>query len=168
MKSKLISNEVILALQTRIQNEELSSRLYEQMSLWLNNEGYLNLAKLYTKFSTEEMSHAKWAKDYLLSFGVMPVLPDLDAPVNKFTNVLEIITKTVNHETMITEQCRELGKQGLSSGDLNLFELASQYNKEQIEEMDKVITLQDLLNTFGSDRTALLILDTHLDEYFEF
>ena len=64
--SKLISNETIKLLTYRIQQEEQSSRLYKQMSLWLNNKGYLGAAELWSKNSKEEMSHAEWSMTYLL------------------------------------------------------------------------------------------------------
>lgn len=163
----LISKEAIDLLHYRIEQEELSSRLYEQMSYYLTNQGYLNFGKLYKKFATEEMSHAMWAKDYLLSFGITPILPVIEAPISSFEGLPSIIEITLEHESNITQQCKNFGLKAMQLGDLNLFEVASQYNKEQIEEMDKAITLNDFLKTFGTDKQALLILETHLKEYYE-
>ena len=44
--SELVSKKTISLLQYRIKEEEQSSRLYLSMSLWLENEGYVNSAKL--------------------------------------------------------------------------------------------------------------------------
>ena len=52
----LISKKSIDLLQSRIQ-EEMSSRLYLSMALWLENEGYVNSANVWKEYS-EEMSHA--------------------------------------------------------------------------------------------------------------
>ena len=68
----LIEEHCIKYLNYRIQQEELSSRIYLAMSLWLSNEGYLGAGALWRKYSNEEMGHADWAREYLLSMGVTP------------------------------------------------------------------------------------------------
>lgn len=160
MKNKLISDKAIELLQFRIKEEQLSSRIYEQMSLYLNDVGLLNSAKLWLKYSQEELGHADWAKDYLLSFGVMPVLQTLEAPTSKFTGLLDVITKTLEHEELIAKQCNALSKQALDMGDFMLFQLGLKYTKEQSEEMDKSITLIDI-SKLTQDQ---LILDTYIGQ----
>lgn len=75
--SKLISKKVIDFLNLRIKQEEESARLYEQMSLFLTDEGYMNLGKLFRKYADKELVHADWAKKYLLDFGQTPALAQL-------------------------------------------------------------------------------------------
>ena len=67
--SPLISKKTIDLLQYRIQEEEMSVRIYLSMAMWLENEGYVNASKLWKKYSAEENTHADWAREYLLSFG---------------------------------------------------------------------------------------------------
>ena len=165
MKNKLISPEAIKLLHTRIEQEELSSRLYEQMSLWLNNAGYINSAKKWKEFALEEMEHSSLAKTYLLSFGILPELPDLDAPVTDFKDLPDIIQKTYDHEVMVSEQCLELTKKALEMNDFMLFSLGQKYNKIQVKEMEEVTTLTDIMKTFGTDKHTLLLFDSHINEY---
>ena len=47
--TQLLKSEVVDLLNYRIQQEEFSSRLYEQMSLWLDDNGFMNTSKLYKK-----------------------------------------------------------------------------------------------------------------------
>lgn len=164
---EIISKKAIELLQYRIQQEELSSRLYEQIALYLDDVGFLNFSKLFKKFAHEESNHAGWAKQYLLDHGVQPELDDLDAPISNYKGLPDIIKKTYNHEVEISKQCNELAKEAMKLNDFRLFDLAQKYNHEQIEELGKAKTLTDLLKTFGEDPHTLLLLDSHIDEYFE-
>jgi len=165
MENNLISQEVVDILQFRIQQEEQSARLYEQMSLYLNNEGYINSSKYWKKYAEDEMSHAGWSKEYLLSFGIMPQLPDLDSPSGEFNGLPDVFRKTYDHEVLVSNQCKELGKKAMESGDFILFTLAQKYNSEQLEEMGNVTTMLDLLKTFGEEKHTLLLLDSHIEHY---
>lgn len=165
MKNKLISDKAVSLLNYRIQQEENSSRIYEQMSLFLDNIGYKNSAKVWSKWSSEEMNHAKWAKDYLLSFGVTPELMELECPDITYTSLSEIITASHEHEIAITQQCNALAQEAMNMGDHVLYSLASKYVHEQIEELDKTQTLVDILETFGTSKEAMLLLDSHIEEY---
>ena len=155
---EIISQKTIEILQKRIKSEEESSRLYEQFSLWLKNESYIALHKLFDKYASEERNHANWAKEYLMSFNIMPELPSLDEPINMITDVLQIAEETVKHETTITLECRELYKHALEEGDFNLITLAHKYNSEQVEEMDKALSLLDIVK-MTNDK---LILDHYI------
>lgn len=165
--NELITTETIQLLQYRIQQEELSSRLYEQMSLYLNDKGYLQFAKLYKKYAEEEMKHSQWSKDYILAFGVKPELQRLDSPECEFGNLPDVINKTLEHEIEISKQCKSLAKFANDNADYLLFDLAMKYCREQIEEINKAQTLVDMLESFGTEKHTLLLLDSHIGEYFE-
>ena len=53
------SKECIDILNYRIEQEEQSSRLYQSMSLWLNDNGFMGAAKAWLKDSEGEMEHAQ-------------------------------------------------------------------------------------------------------------
>jgi ferritin len=157
-----MKKEAIELLQFRIQQEQLSSRIYEQMSLWLDNQGYTGSASLWVKYSQEELKHAEFAKEYLLSFGITPELRKLDAPVASFKDLCEVIHATFDHEVLITQQCNELATKASAMGDHLLYTLGLKYCAEQIEESEKTQNLIDQLKTFGEDKIALRLLDNYL------
>jgi len=163
-KNPLLSDECISVLQYRIQQEELSSRLYQAMSLWLNNEGYSGAASLWMKYSQEELTHANWSRDYLLAMGITPDVPLLTAQPNVFPGLPQIIEQSYDHEILVTKQCKELADRAFKCGDHMLYTLAGQYLKEQIEEHDKMQTWVDKLKAFGSDKIALRLLDNEMGE----
>lgn len=159
---KLISQEAINMLQYRIQQEQYSSKLYEQMSLYLNNEAYLNMAKVWAKFSEEELKHAELAKKYLLSFNVMPELMVIEEPINDFKDAKDIIQKTFDHEVILFNQIKELSNKAMELKDWSLFTLAQEYLEIQVGELDEVYNLVDIAKL----TTDNLILDKYIGENF--
>lgn len=158
----MITQKAIDLLNYRIKEEETSSRLYEQLSLCLENLGYKNSPGIWKRYSEEEMEHARWSKEYLLSFGILPTLSNLESPYCNCQNLAEVIQETYKHEVMVTKQCNDLAEEAIKLKDHNLYSLAIRYCKEQIEEMNKVQDLMDKLETYGSDKLALVLLDKDL------
>lgn len=158
----MITQKAIELLNYRIEQEEYSSRLYEYLSICLNDMGYEFSPLLWEKYSKEEMKHASWAKKYLLSFGIKPELREIPKPMCDCYNLEHVIIETFKHEKLITEQCNEMAKEALKLQDHTLYSLAIRYCKEQVEELDKAQTLIDKLETYGSDKLALILLDKDL------
>lgn len=161
MSSKLISTKTIDFLNLRIKQEEESSRLYEQIALFFDDEGYFNLAKLYRQYSTEEMAHADWAKQYLLDFGLTPKLSALEEPRKDYQSPKEIFDLTLEHEEFITTEINKIAVEALKENDFVLFQLANRYQAEQQEEIGKAIDLQDI-EKLTKDR---LVLDNYVGEH---
>lgn len=161
-RNPLLSDECLNLLNYRIQQEEQSSRMYLSMSLWLNNEGYTGAAKLWRKYSDEELSHADWARDYLLAMGVTPSTPNLSSEPNTYQGLPQIIQLSYDHEINVTKQIKELGDKAFKSGDHMLYTLVGEYLKEQREEHDKTQTWVDKLAAFGTDKIAMRWLDEEM------
>ena len=160
-KNPLISDKTIELLNYRIEQEDLSSRIYLAIYLALENSGHQS-AKLWKKYSSEEANHADWARTYLLSLGITPKTGVLKETTCDCKSLVDAIKMTYEHELEVTKQCKELAAHAMSEGDHLLYPLAMKYMSEQIEEMEKAITLQDKLETFGTDKIALKLLDTEL------
>jgi len=159
-KSKLLNDKVVKALNYRIQQEEHSSRIYEQLSLWLNNNGFLNCSELYKKYASEEMVHAGWSKSYLLDYGITPCLEALPSPEMEINSLKDVFEATLEHELLVTKQCEELASLALKENNHVLYHLASKFCGEQQEEIGKAITLQDIYKL----STDMLIIDHYIGD----
>jgi ferritin len=164
-KNELLSDDCVEYLNYRVQQEEYSGRIYLAMSMWLDNNGYVNAAKLWRRYSNEEMAHSDIARTYLLSMGVQPTTPVLESPEQNFTGLPEIIEKSYDHEIVVTKQIKELATDAMSKGDHMLYEFALAYLKEQVEEHNKMQNWVDQLNAFGTDRIAMRLLDHEIKDY---
>lgn len=161
----LISEPCIDYLNYRIEQEEYSGRIYLAMSMWLNDNGYLNAAKLWKKYSDEEMKHADDAREYLLAMGIQPLTPKLEAPGQNFSGLPEIIQKSYEHEIEVTTQIKDLSTHALKMGDHMLYQLGLNYLKEQVEEHGKMQDLMDQIEAFGTDKVAMRLFDHELKDY---
>jgi len=164
-KNELLSDDCVDYLNFRVQQEEYSGRVYLAMSMWLDNNGYVNAAKLWRRYSNEEMAHSDIARKYLLSMGVQPATPVLESPEQTFTGLPEIIEKSYDHEIVVTKQIKELATDAMSKGDHMLYEFALAYLKEQVEEHEKMQNWVDQLNSFGTDKIAMRLLDHEMKDY---
>lgn len=162
METKLLDKKVIDILEQRILAEEMSSRLYQDMSLWFDNRGYANLAKLYKKYADEEFEHSNWAKEFLLSYDIKPVLPPLQSPEAEYTSCSEILDATLEHELLIAKECSALAKNALDLGEMTLHSLGMKYCHEQIEEINKATTLIDTYKLTNSD----ILFDHYVGENY--
>jgi len=162
-RNSLISTKTIQLLQYRIQQEEQSSRIYLSMAMWLANEGYKNASLLWKKYADEENEHANWARSYLLSFGILPETSALQKTTKTYKSFPEIVRQSYSHETVITKQLQELANHALQSKDNMLYTLSQKYLQEQIEEHDKIQNILDKLESFGTTKTALQLIDSSLE-----
>lgn len=162
MDKQLLSNEAIASLEQRIQSEEFSSRLYEDMHLWFEDKGYVNLAKLYKKYSDEEMNHAGWAKDFLLSYGIKPKLKILQSPEANYKDCEDILNTTLDHELTVTKECENLAVSALKRGEITLYTLGLKYCAEQVEEINKSVSLIDSYKL----TSCMLLFDQYVGETF--
>ena len=158
-KNPMITEECVKYLNYRIEQEEYSSRIYRAMAMWLDDNGYKGAAKEWRKYSTEEMAHADFARDYLLNLGVQPNTPALQSPTQTFSGLPQIIEMSYEHEIEITRQCKELASHAMKMADHLLYELALKYLHEQQEEMGKMQDLMDELEAFGTDKIAMRLMD---------
>lgn len=161
-KNPFASKECIDILNFRIEQEEYSSRLYQAMSLWLNNNGYMGAAKVWQADADGEMVHAGWAKTFLLDMGVNPKTPALKEPPQVFGGLPDIIKQSFAHEVLVTKQCNDLASHAMKYANHLLYQLGIKYMQEQQEELGKVQTLVDKLEAFGEDKLAMRFLDNEL------
>lgn len=139
----MLDQKVINILNYRISQEQISSKIYEQMSLWLDNTGYKNFAKLYKKYADEELIHAGFAIEFLLSYGITPKLLAIPEQQCEFDSLQEILEITKAHEEEITRQCSELQGFALKNNIPTLQTLALKYCSEQVEELNRSRNLLD-------------------------
>ena len=159
----ILSDNIISKLNYRIQQEEMSSRIYFGMANWLEFMGYTGAAKLWRKYS-EEKGHAKIVVDYLLDLNILPNISELEKPQTEFKSLEQIIALSYKHEVDITNQCKELASLSFKEGDFMTFNLAQKFVTEQVEELKKTQLWIDKLSLFGNDRIALRLLDNEMGE----
>lgn len=158
----MLDQKVIDILVYRINQEQTSSKLYEAMGLWLDNKGFKGFAELYKNFYTEELKHADFSKEYLLSYGVTPVMKTIPEQQSEYESLQEILELTMSHEELVTQQCEELQAFALKNNLPTLQTLALKYCAEQVEELDRSRNILD----HSKLTTDLLVFDNYIKENY--
>jgi len=84
-------------LREQFKQEEMNSRLYKNIAIWLDMNGY-KCAKVWNKFSDEEREHAKQILDYFITNTIPFTLPSLEEQQLSITCLMDVITITYNAE----------------------------------------------------------------------
>lgn len=161
-KADFIGEKMIALVQYRIEQEELSSRIYRAMSAYLDISGFTGAAKLWMDYSEEEQEHANEFFDYLLKLNVCPNVPALLVQPKSFSGLRDVVQKSLEHELVVTNQINTLASEAMKAGDFMTMQLAQKFLNEQIEELNKVRTWADRIEIVGEDKCGLLIIDQEM------
>lgn len=160
-----LSEKIQKLLAYRIEQEELSSRLYKAISQYLEYIGYTGAATLWKDYANEELEHVEWVNKFLLDLDYLPPLPTIKEPETEFKGLVDIINKSLIHEQDILKQCEELAMAAMKENDFKTFSLAQKFVDEQVDEVSKTQLWQDKLETFGTSEVALKLLDNEMKNY---
>lgn len=158
----MLSDKLIELLQFRINREEFSSRLYRAMSEWLSFNGYHGAAKLWKKYSEEELKHAEWAYSFLSDLDILPDVRAIANPKTNFTSLKAILDASYEHEMVVTGECNDLLRESIKEGCGTVMQLALKYQAEQVEELGKITYWLDRIDAFGEDKATLRLLDNEM------
>lgn len=164
MKTKRLSDNIEKILNTQIVNEGYSSAIYRAMANCLEYNGWVGAAKLWKKYSSEEMAHYEKIISYMQDRDCMPIIPATTLPQQKFDGIEDIVAKSDEHEILITSQWKKIASEAMKEADLMTFELAQWFIKEQTSEEKKMIYWKDRIEVLKSTNTPLYFIDKEMSK----
>lgn len=162
---KRISEELEKRINTHIELEENSSRLYRAMGEWLEYNGWFNAAKLWKKYADEEMTHCKKFYEYLQDRDAMPVTPSVESQPSTFDSMKKIVEDSYKHEIEVSKELSKTAAMALKEGDLTLFGFLHWFIQEQIEEEAKMKTFMDRITMLEDTNAPLYHMEKFFGEY---
>lgn len=163
IESGIIPDELVRLLNYRINQEELSSRIYYAMHEWLENQGYFGAGDMLNRWSSKKSRHAEWASEFLEAFGYLPEVQKIDQPKLEFTSLKDVIKRSYEQEIDLTEQCNDLANKAADLGRYCVMTLALQYLREQRDEVKKVSNWLDRLTLIGDDPREIMLIDREMN-----
>jgi len=154
-------------LNDHIQAEVYSSQIYLAMATWCEDNGYFGGAKLFRKYSEEELTHMHKLYQFLLDRDCMPMTPIIDKPQNEYSDILDVIETSYKHEIEVSDSYHVTGDLALKEGCHTTYAFIHWFIKEQIEEEAKFANLilkYNILMKSGVTGTALMEFDEILEE----
>lgn len=156
---KLISDKTEELLNASIKKEYDSAHMYYGMAVWLNKMGFDNGYKLFTKYGDEEISHAHKLEDYIDNRNCCAIIPVTIKPKQEFSECSDILKEAYDHEVAVENNYKAISVAALREGDITTFNQMQWYISEQVEELDKFLTLINIYNINDGNPNVREILE---------
>jgi ferritin len=147
------------ALNEQIANEFGASQQYIAIAAYYDAETLPQLATHFYRQAVEERNHAMIIVQYLLDADEQVVIPGVEAPQTKFSDVVAPVALALEQEKRVTEQIVELVKLAREEGELVGEQFLHWFLQEQREE---VASMTDLLHVVERGRDNLLLVEDHM------
>lgn len=164
---KRLPDSIERDLNNHIQAEAFSSQIYLAMATWCDDNGYFGGAKLFRKYSDEELVHMHKLYEFLLDRDCTPITPMINKPENEYVDILDIIETAYKHEIGISNSYHVTADLALKEKCHTTYAFVEWFIKEQIEEEAKFANLIDKYNILmktGVTGVALMEFDEILGE----
>jgi ferritin len=159
----MINLKVQLAINTQIEKEEFSSRLYLAMAIWCQQKGYSGAAKFMFSHAEEERTHMLKFIHYLNDRGGKAELVVIDKPDHEYSSLQEVFEQVMIHERFITESINSLYEVTVHEKDYTTMNFLQWFITEQLEEENLFNTILDKIKLVGADKAGMFHIDKDLD-----
>lgn len=146
---KQISDKTESLLQERVKGELQSSHIYEAMANWCFCYGFYKAFDKYKKYADEERSHMRKMMEYIMDRNGYTCVPLAIEEKGEYKSLLDVITKSYEHELLVTAAYRKIAPVIRNEGDELTYDLLQWFLHEQVEEETKFGDLLILANRLG-------------------
>jgi ferritin len=158
----MLSEKMTAALNEQVNREMYSAYLYMAMSSYSNSIGLKGFANWFMVQYHEEMFHAMKLYEYIHSQSGAVALKAIDEPPAAFEGPLDMMTKTLAHEQMVTRSINDLMDIAISEKDHATRIFLQWYVTEQVEEEENDNDIIDQLKLIKDNPQGLMMLDREL------
>jgi ferritin len=138
----MASKEFADALNKQIGNELAAAQQYMAAAVYYDSETLPQLAGFFYRQALEERNHAMMMVQFLIDTDQEPVIPGVDAPEMKFSDIVAPVSMALEQEKRVGEEINDLFKLARDQSYFQGEQFLQWFVKEQIEE---VASMTDLL-----------------------
>ena len=158
----MLSKEVIARLNDQVAKEMFASNLYLSMSSWCYTHRFDGAGAFLFEHASQESEHAKKLITYLNETDSKLKLQAIKEPESSFASLLDVFTKTYEHEVGITQSINELVDFTLAQKDFSTFNFLQWYVAEQHEEEALFRGIVDKIKLVGDSGNSLYLVDQYI------
>lgn len=158
----MLSNKMLKALNTHLNEELYSSYLYLSMAAYFearNLKGFSNWMRIQ---SAEENLHGMKFFNYILQKGGKVTLTQINAPKVEWKGIPEVFADTLKHEQKITGLINKLVEAAIAEKDYATHTFLQWFVTEQVEEEANVEEIIQKIEMIGDNKSGLYMLDNEL------
>jgi len=165
---KEATSMITSSLNDQYNREVQSALIYEQLANQAFYQGYFGAAAYFRHAAQEEFVHAQDFAGIIQDLEVTPrLMTETFEPIDVPTGFTEMIQAALLHEKEITAQIRQLMSASRSLEDFNTEKFLLAFSEEQVEEEAKYQDILARIESFGDNKTSLMLIDKELKEKAE-
>lgn len=158
----MLSDKVLEALNTQLNNELYSAYLYLSMAAFFDYKGLKGFAHWMKIQAKEELSHAMKIYEYINDRGGRVELKDVKTPPQHWNTVTELFEHAYKHEVNVSSSIHELVRIAEAENDKPTEVFLHWFVEEQVEEEKTFNEILQTLKLAGETPQTLLIMDREL------
>lgn len=158
----MISDKIRDILNEQINKEFYSAYLYLAMSAYFSEIGLYGFSNWTKVQAREEIDHGMILFEYILNRKSQVRLTQLDTPTLNMNGPIDVFEQIYEHERSITSSIDSVADMSEGECDLATRNFIDWYLQEQIEEEASVLRVISKLKAFGSEKSALYLIDREL------
>jgi bacterioferritin B len=147
------------ALNKQIANEFAAHQQYIGIAVYYESETLPRLAAFFYRQAVEERNHAMMMVQHLLDANQEVRIPDIEAKLTRFDDVVAPVRMALDQEQLVTEEINALFKLARDNGDYQAEQFMQWFVKEQVEE---VSIMTDLLTVVERSAGNALLVEEYL------
>lgn len=146
-------------LNEQVGQEFAASQQYVAIAVYYDAQTLPRLAAHFYRQAVEERNHAMMMVQYLLDANQEVRIPDIEAKLTRFADVVAPVRMALDQEQQVTEEINALFKLARENGDYQAEQFMQWFIKEQVEE---VSTMTDLLTVVERSADNALLVEEYL------
>jgi len=160
----MLSKKMASLLNKQIETEATASHVYLAMASWVEVNGYEGAAAFLYGHSDEERMHMLKLLRFVNERGGHGVVPEIQAPREKFKSLGDIFEDLLKHEIKVSSEINKIVDAALLEKDYATHNFLQWYVQEQMEEERLARTVLDKFKLIGADKGGLYMFDRELAE----
>lgn len=158
----MLTQQVIDRLNDQVAKEMFAANLYLSMSSWCYTHRFDGAGAFLFEHASQESDHAKRLITYLNETDSTLKLQQIPSPESSFASLLDVFSKTYEHEVSITQSINELVEFTLGQKDFSTFNFLQWYVSEQHEEEALFRGIVDKIKLVGDSGSSLYLVDQYI------
>lgn len=160
----MISEQLFEKLNSQMTFEFESAHIYLDMAAYCASQDLSGFTNFFKVQSEEEKFHAMKFFNYIDERDGDIRLGSLTLPNNKYTSILNVFEKALEHEQEVTRRIYELSDISLEEREHATMSFLKWFIDEQVEEESTFSDIIKRLKRINNDNTALYMLDSELSQ----
>lgn len=132
-----LSETIANLLNLQVKNELMSSLIYQGVTCFLDQNGWIGASKYFFKNAQEELNHMNKIYQYLFDRNVLAKVPVTEAVKQEFKDIREVLEYSLQHEIDVTKQLEAISEASKNEKDNTTYQFIQWFLNEQIEEESK-------------------------------